>query len=78
MTIKYKMSLSLQNVDNYNNEYNCGISEIFIKYVGIIREYLTQASESITITNQEYYRYIICKGFYEYIFVYKKFKFNIS
>ncbi len=72
------MSLSLQNVDNYNNEYNCGISEIFIKYVGIIREYLTQASESITITNPEYYKYIICKGIttithvFMHIFLYTK------
>tara|TARA_Y100000389_G_C17453938_1_gene516750 strand:- start:1400 stop:2188 length:789 start_codon:yes stop_codon:yes gene_type:complete len=56
------MSLSLQNVENYKNEYNCGISEIFTRYVGVIREYLTQATESISINNPEYYKYIICKG----------------
>ena len=44
------MSLSLKNIENYKLDYNCGISEIFVKYVGIIREYLTQASECISIS----------------------------
>ena len=56
------MSLSLKNIENYKIDYNCGISEIFLKYVGIIREYLTQASECISISKPEYYKYIICKG----------------
>lgn len=56
------MSLSLQNTENYKNDLNYCISEIFIKYVGLIREYLVQCTENIYINDPIYYKYIIYKG----------------
>lgn len=56
------MSLSLQNTENYKKDLNCCISEIFIKYVGLIREYLVQCTENIYVNEPTYYKYIIYKG----------------
>ena len=56
------MSLSLQNTENYKDKFQCCISEIFIKYVGLIREYLVQSIENIYIKNATYYRYVVYRG----------------
>tara|TARA_Y100000389_G_scaffold204407_1_gene256766 strand:+ start:1107 stop:1907 length:801 start_codon:yes stop_codon:yes gene_type:complete len=56
------MSLSLQNTENYRENFQCCVSEIFIKYVGLIREYLIQCIENIYIRNTTYYRYVVYKG----------------
>ncbi len=59
---KYKMTHALQNIDNYKANFDCGTSEIFAKYLGLVTEYLIQCAEGIYIRNPVYYRYILCKG----------------
>lgn len=59
---KYKMTHALQNTDNYKANFECGTSEIFAKYLGLVTEYLIQCAEGIYIRNPIYYRYILCKG----------------
>lgn len=53
---------TLQNLDNYKAEYTHGITEIYTKYFGIVKEYIIQFIDTIYITNMKYYRYIIIKG----------------
>lgn len=54
----------LQNSDNYRNGYSHNTHEIFIKYVSIINEYITQYTENIKIkiANPSYYIYVFNKG----------------
>ena len=52
----------LQNVDNYKESYTHNICEIFIKYVAIINEYISQYFETIKITDNVYYNYVMAKG----------------
>ena len=53
---------TLQNLDNYKTEYTHGITEIYTKYFGIVKEYIIQFIDTIYISNMKYYRYIIIKG----------------
>jgi hypothetical protein len=53
---------SLQNLDNYRTDFTHNTTEIFVKYVSLITEYLIQCVESIYMRNATYYKYIICKG----------------
>ena len=52
---------TLQNLDNYKTEYTHGITEIYTKYFGIVKEYIIQFIDTIYISNMKYYRYIIIK-----------------
>lgn len=54
--------LSLQNLDNYKNEYTHTTSQIFSKYKGLITEYFIQCIDNIYIKNTSYYKYVLIKG----------------
>ena len=56
------MAHSLSNIDNYKAQLTNNSSEIFVKYLDLIYEYLTQCVESIYIRNEGYYKYIIIQG----------------
>tara|TARA_B100000902_G_C27314601_1_gene920478 strand:- start:2891 stop:3706 length:816 start_codon:yes stop_codon:yes gene_type:complete len=56
------MSISFHISDNYKAKLKYSTAEIFVKYKGIIEEYLVQCVESISISNVQYHRYILCKG----------------
>ena len=56
------MSISFHNSENYKSHLKYSTSEIFVKYKGIIEEYLIQCVESISIGNVDYHMYILCKG----------------
>jgi hypothetical protein len=56
------MTHSLSNIDNYKAQLTNNSSEIFVKYLDLIYEYLTQCVESIYIRNEGYYKYIIIQG----------------
>jgi hypothetical protein len=57
-----QQSHSLQNIDNYKSEFSCTSPEIFSKYIGIISEYIVNCSDTISIQNDTYYKYVIIKG----------------
>jgi len=58
MTNKYL----LQNLENYNKELVCTHSDIFLKYVEVLHNYLILSIENIQIQNEDYKKYIIKKG----------------
>jgi len=55
-------NISLQNLENYKNDYTNTTSEIFTKYTGLISEYLIQCIENIFFKNTNYYKYVLVKG----------------
>lgn len=55
-------NISLQNLENYKNDYTHSASEIFTKYKGLITEYFIQCIDNIYIKNTRYYKYILIKG----------------
>ena len=56
------MAHSLSNIDNYKAQLTNSSSEIFVKYLDLISEYLTRCAEAIFIRNDGYYKYIIMRG----------------
>jgi len=60
--ILYQMANSLSNIDNYKAQLTNSSSEIFVKYIDLISEYLTRCAEAIYIRNDGYYKYIIMRG----------------
>jgi len=52
----------LQNSNNYKENYTHNVCEIFIKYIAIINEYISQYFETIKITEPTYYNYVMCRG----------------
>ena len=55
-------NISLQNLENYKNDYTHGTAEIFTKYKGLITEYFIQCIDNLYIKNVAYYKYILIKG----------------
>lgn len=53
---------SLQNVENYNKVLSNTLSDVFIKYVNLINEFIIQCCENLYIKNINYNRYIMKKG----------------
>ena len=53
---------SIQNSDNYNNNFQENIVQICNKYIILINEYLQQCLKNIEIHNNYYKNYIIKKG----------------
>lgn len=53
---------SLETLDNYLNTYDVPVSDMFHKYINLVSEFTGQASESINISNLDYYKYVIIKG----------------
>lgn len=56
------MSNSLHNIENYKSVFNYSTTEICAKYFTLVREYLVQCVDTIFMENQQYFKYIICKG----------------
>ena len=56
------MSHSLSNIDNYKAQLTNSSSEVFVKYLGVISEYLAQCVEALYIRDDAYYKYIIMQG----------------
>lgn len=56
------MTLSLQHADNYKKHLDNTTAEIFVRYMGLVQEFLVQCMDAIFITDVSYYRYIILKG----------------
>ena len=56
------MSNSLQNIENYKSIFNYSTTEICSKYFNLVKEYLVQCVDTIFMENQQYFKYIICKG----------------
>lgn len=53
---------SLQNAENYKNVLSNTLSDVFIKYVNLINEFIIQCCENLYIKNINYNRYIMKKG----------------
>ena len=56
------MAHSLSNIDNYKAQLTNSSSEVFVKYLDLISEYLSQCVEAIYIRDDAYYKYIIMQG----------------
>ena len=56
------MSLDLNNPENYKYSIENTTPELFVKYKGLIQEYLVQCIDIIYMSDIVYYRYILCKG----------------
>jgi hypothetical protein len=56
------MAHSLSNMDNYKAQLTNSSSEVFVKYLDLISEYLSQCVEAIYIRDDAYYKYIIMRG----------------
>lgn len=58
-----KKDNNLQNINNYYDTLDhTNVSEIFVKYIGIVQEYLTQICENIYMKNHAYMKYVIKNG----------------
>ena len=53
---------SLENIENYKKNINNSYVEIITKYMLLINEYFTLCLDTIHISNEEYYKYVIMKG----------------
>jgi len=53
---------SLHNVENYNSSLSNTVSDVFIKYINLINEFIIQCCENVCFKNVNYNRYIINKG----------------
>ena len=53
---------SIQNVENYNEILNESVPNVFIKYVGLINEYLTLCGENIYMQNSNYLKFVMKRG----------------
>jgi len=53
---------SLETLDNYLETYDVQESAIYAKYVNLLSEFTSQAQSSITISNIDYYKYVVIKG----------------
>ena len=56
------MTLSLQDACNYKSNIENNTSEIFVRYMGVVQEFLVQCMDVIFISDLLYYRYILLKG----------------
>tara|TARA_Y100001980_G_C14505354_1_gene280987 strand:- start:353 stop:1153 length:801 start_codon:yes stop_codon:yes gene_type:complete len=62
---------NIQNIDNYNNNFQNNIIEICNKYINLINEYLQQCYKNIEIHNNYYKNYIIKKGINTISYIFK-------
>lgn len=53
---------SLETLDNYLEAFNVSEAEMFSKYINLLSEFTSQAQASISISNLDYYKYVIIKG----------------
>ena len=53
---------SLETIDNYLETYDVSETEMFSKYINLLSEFTGQAQASISISNLDYYKYVIIKG----------------
>ena len=73
----------LSNVENYNDILDKNTCVVFLKYIGLMHEFIELIVEQLYIDNNEYLKYIIKKGIkkhiiYIHIFtvIYKKLGFD--
>jgi len=60
----------LSNVENYNNELDSNEHIIFLKYIGLIHEFIQSCVEDITITKEDYLKYVLNKGIKNTYYIY--------
>lgn len=53
---------SLETIDNYLETYDVSETEMFSKYINLLSEFTGQAQATISISNLDYYKYVITKG----------------
>ena len=51
-------NINLENVENYKSSIDVSENVLFLKYVGLIHELIECCSESLTIKNKNYLKYI--------------------
>ena len=56
------VSPSLQNTDIYKNQFLDKLSIIFHQYNLLIKDYMNIYTDTIKITNTEYYNYLLLNG----------------
>ena len=52
----------IQNMDNYNKILNATDMDVFIKYIGLVNEYLQLCGENIYMQNHNYLRFVMKRG----------------
>jgi hypothetical protein len=57
-----KENYSLQNIENYKQDFNCDVSEICGKVSELLIEYFKFIVEKLKIKNKNLYRFIIIRG----------------
>ena len=50
---------SIQNIENYNNILDETEKSVFIRYVGLMNEYLTLCGENIYMQNNTYLKFVM-------------------
>ena len=53
---------SIQNIENYNNILDETEKSVFIRYVGLMNEYLTLCGENIYMQNNTYLKFVMKRG----------------
>lgn len=68
----------IQNTENYLSDVSENEYILFIRFVGMVHEYIGMALESIYIQDKEYLKYVLCKGInllfnvYNFLLLYSK------
>ena len=55
-------NIIIQNTENYLKEISDSEYMLFIRFVGIIHEYISNSLEKIYIQKKDYLKYILIKG----------------
>jgi len=63
-------NINLENVENYKSSIDVSENVLFLKYVGLIHELIECCSESLTIKNKNYLKYIMIKGIQNTLYIY--------
>ena len=57
------LDYSLNNMDNYNKQFDCEINDIVEKYILLMNEFLKFILEKIKFKNNNYSKFIIIRGY---------------
>jgi|TARA_B110000967_G_scaffold8110_1_gene8148 hypothetical protein len=61
----------LNSIDNYKDEINYSETTLFLKFVGMIHEFMIACNERIDIENEEYVKHILITGIKNTSYIYK-------
>lgn len=61
----------LNSIDNYKDEINYSETTLFLKFVGMIHEFIIACNERINIDNEEYVKHILITGIKNTTYIYK-------